>query len=256
VHGLDRSAAIATLERAHLHPVVAADGAYSDDVDAGHVVAQRPGEGARVTHGQTVTLTLSLGPQLFAVPSITPGTSTQDAARQLAAVTLVPAHGSDVYSDSVPKGAVVSTDPPAGRQLRKGSTVRLALSRGPQPVPLPAVEGKAPQDIAAQLRALHLTVARKVESSETVDQGEVTRLDPPSGTPVLPGAVVDMYVSSGPPFVTLPDVVGQDIEQAKADLERLGFQVKAYSLFGSTVQGMRPDPGSYRKGSTVELVAY
>ena len=255
VHGLSRDAAITRLQAAHLHPVVAATGAYSDDVPAGSVVRQSPGEGSRVTKGQTVTLTLSLGPQLFAVPAIAPGTSTTDATNALAAVNLVSAHGVDVYSDTVPKGSVVSTDPAAGQPLRAGSTVKLSLSRGPQPVTLPDATGADPHDLQAQLKALNLKVTRKDEASDTVPQGQVTRLDPASGQQVLPGSTVVMYVSTGPPFVDLPDVRGENIADASAQLTALGFHVQTYAVFGDTVTEMSPGPGKARKGSTVRLLA-
>jgi serine/threonine-protein kinase len=255
VRGLTRQAAITRLQAAHLHPVIAPGGAYSDDVPAGAVVRQSPGEGARVTHGQTVTLTLSLGPQLFAVPAVAPGTTTADASAQLAAAHLVAAHGTDVYSDTVPKGTVVSTDPPAGTQLRAGTPVSLALSRGPQPVTLPDATGADPKDLAHRLKDLKLKVARKEEASDTVPEGQVTRLDPASGQQVLPGSTVTMYVSTGPPFVDLPDVRGENIDDAAAQLEGLGFVVKTYAVFGDTVTEMSPSPGKARKGSTVRLLA-
>jgi beta-lactam-binding protein with PASTA domain len=44
------------------------------------------------------------------------------------------------------------------------------------------------------------------ESSSTVDSGLVTRSDPASGDPVEPNSAVDVYVSTGPEQVTVPDV--------------------------------------------------
>ena len=255
VHGLSQTAAIARLQQAHLHPVVAADGAYSDDVDKGSVVRQSPGEGARVTDGQTVTLTLSLGPQLFPVPLIAPGTTTDAAKAALAAVNLKSAHGTDVYDPTIPKGFVVATDPVAGQQLRAGTTVKLILSRGPEPVTLPDAANANPDDLEKQLTDAKLKVVRKEESSDTVDEGKVTRLDPPSGKQLLPGKTVTMYVSTGKPFVDLPDVRGERLDDAASQLSALGFDVKTYSVFGDTVTEMSPGPGQVRKGSEVRLLA-
>jgi serine/threonine-protein kinase len=65
------------------------------------------------------------------------------------------------YSASVPAGAVLRTDPPAGTALRGGSPVTLVVSRGPEPrrqVRVPFLIGRTVTDATAALTALGLEV--------------------------------------------------------------------------------------------------
>jgi serine/threonine-protein kinase len=73
--------ATARLQQAGLKVVVAQERVYDSDVDAGAVVSQSPGRGT-VVPGDTVTLTLSLGPRLVEVPNVV-GQSVGDARQAL-----------------------------------------------------------------------------------------------------------------------------------------------------------------------------
>ena len=49
--------------------------------------------------------------------------------------------------------------------------------------------------------------------------------NPAVGTMVAPSTRVDLVVSSGPPAVNAPDVVGQSYASARAMLEQIGLQL-------------------------------
>ncbi|MBG6191869.1 serine/threonine-protein kinase [Arthrobacter sp. CAN_A212] len=69
VSGLSRADAVEAIEAAGLVAAVAPDGENSRDIPEGAVVGQSP-SGGQLTRGQTVTLTLSLGPRLVEVPNV------------------------------------------------------------------------------------------------------------------------------------------------------------------------------------------
>lgn len=108
---------------------------YSDDYAAGIVIEQSIAANSALTSGSTVTLTVSLGKKPVTtakVPSGLVGMNYTDAAQALAAVGLT-AVKTEVYSDTVAAGVVISTDIAEGTELQLGAAVTLTVSLGPEP---------------------------------------------------------------------------------------------------------------------------
>ncbi|NYD58490.1 serine/threonine-protein kinase [Nocardioides marinisabuli] len=111
-----------TLERKGL-VVQRNEDVFSDDVAAGDVVAQEP-TGGTLFKGDTVTLTVSKGPELVEVPGVR--AQGVDAARaQLESLGFVVQV--ENISDYLGLGYVFRTDPGAGELVPKGSTITLFL---------------------------------------------------------------------------------------------------------------------------------
>jgi beta-lactam-binding protein with PASTA domain len=163
-----------------------------------------------------------------------------------------------VYSSSVPAGKVISADPEAGRQLQKGRTVLLTVSRGIQGVPVPKVVGLQRAEAERQLQAAGLT-ANVTEQETTQPAGTVMKQDPPSGTTVEKGSAVKLTVAKQRPEV--PDVSTQNptVEEATKTLEDAGFKVQTRDRAGDPalagkVVGQSPPAGTRRStGATVVL---
>jgi serine/threonine-protein kinase len=113
--GSGRSSAVDALEALRLEPAVVE--AFSETVPAGVVMAVEPGEGVQVPRDSTVTLTVSKGPPLVSVPSVA-GLSAADAAGRLEAAGLVVS-----ATRGSPADTVTGTDPAAGAQVRRGTSV-------------------------------------------------------------------------------------------------------------------------------------
>ena len=84
---------------------------------------------------------------------------------------------------------------------------------------------------------------------ETVAAGLVIRQDPAAGTTVQRLEPVVVTVSRGPSLAPLPNVVGLAAEEARASLDRQGFQVIEVSAFNEdvpagTVLGQEPLAGA------------
>lgn len=122
VSGLSRAAAVEALEAAGLVAAVAPDGENSRDIPEGAVVGQSP-SGGQLTRGETVTLTLSLGPRLVEVPNVF-------SQREEAAVAELEAAGFVVVVDYTFGSAVLGLV--AGQDLTgeqpEGSTVTLTVT--------------------------------------------------------------------------------------------------------------------------------
>ena len=63
------------------------------------------------------------------------------------------------------------------------------------------------------------------ETSDAQAQGIVFRTEPPAGASLVEGDEFVLYVSSGPPLATIPDVVGQTVEQATATLQQAALSI-------------------------------
>ena len=74
------------------------------------------------------------------------------------------------------------------------------------------------------------------ESSDDVDKGDITRTDPVAGTKVEPGSTVQVYISSGKGDISVPSVIGDSEEEAKATLEAAGFDVETRSDYSDSVE--------------------
>src|SRR5262249_23715338 len=112
-------------------------------------------------------------------------------------------------STTVPSGSVISQNPAAGTQVVVGSTVALVVSSGPPQVAVPNVVGLTQAAAATAITNAGLTVgAITTASSTTVPSGSVISQNPTSGTQVVTGSAVALVVSTGPPKVATPNVVG------------------------------------------------
>jgi serine/threonine-protein kinase len=204
----------------------------SDSVPRDEVISQDPERGASVREGSHVTVTVSGGKGTVAVPAVEgqPQDEAQQALRGAGFKTSV----KPVFSDSVPKGQVISTSPRGGTQATKGRTVTLTVSQGSEGVAVPKLVGLQRADAEAQLKAAGL-VADVAEQESTQPPGTVMEQDPPSGTSVDKGATVKLTVAKERPVV--PDVTTNHPteEEATAILEKAGFKVQVRT---------RPDPAN------------
>jgi serine/threonine-protein kinase len=74
-----------------------------------------------------------------------------------------------------------------------------------------------------QLKELGLIPNKIIENSGTVGKGKIIRTDPPKGTVLDPGAPITVYISAGKTRVEVPQVADLALEEARTQLEALGF---------------------------------
>ena len=255
VLGLAQPAAVTKLEGAGLE-VKVAEPAYSDTVAAGRVLRTEPAPGDRVLDGGTVTVTLSKGPEIYAVPDLA-GKTLDEAQDALLEIKM--SYGSEVerWSETVPEGRVIRTAPPAGTQLRPGTSVDVIVSKGRQPITIADWTGKDADAAVNEMRKAGLKVEVDREYDDAVAAGLVISQSPDSGT-LYKGDTVTLMVSRGPELVEIPSLRAWGVDAAKDKLKSLGFKVKtkkagAYLGLGYVYS---TDPGSGTKapkGSTVTL---
>ncbi|MDF9872889.1 beta-lactam-binding protein with PASTA domain [Streptomyces pratensis] len=164
------------------------------------------------------------------------------------------------YSDTVRRGAVISSDPGSGERIRGNDAVKLVISRGPETVKVPDVEGLALADARRELKKWGLAPGMATrEFSEEIDRGKVIRTDPRAGTERHTDSAVALVVSKGSP-VDVPDVTGLSVDDATAALDEAGLKAEVLPerVNSAEAQGeiARQTPGSgaeAAEGDTVEL---
>lgn len=114
----------------------------------------------------------------------------------------VAVQGSKEFSDSVPKGSVVSQDPGPGGRTSPGGDVTLTISRGPM-VSVPNFVGKQVSAAQSQAQKLNIRVDSRSQVSETVPEGEIIAQEQSPGSQVEEESAVSVTVSSGPPRTTV-----------------------------------------------------
>jgi serine/threonine-protein kinase len=122
-----------------------------------------------------------------------------------------------------PVDQVLSQDPAATTKADEGSTVKLTVSSGPEPVEVPNVVGQSQTDASRTLtEAGFLVNAVPVENNE-VDEGQVVSQDPAAGQQAGKGSQVTINVSSGSGLIQVTDVTNQSEGTARSNLQRAGF---------------------------------
>jgi serine/threonine-protein kinase len=220
---------------------------------AGTVISQEPEPGTLSTGGRRVVLIVSSGPPPVTVPGVS-GRSEADARAALESAGFEVA-ATAAFDEQVPAGAVAGQDPAAGKEVAPGSQVRLVISKGPAPVTVPNVVGKKYEEARDSLAAGHLGVSRADAFSDSVPAGEVIRQDPVAGEEAPRDSAVTVVVSKGPDVVEVPDVRGEDVEDAVRQLEAAGFEVDVVGFrFDKPVRRQDPAPHEVvRRGETVTL---
>jgi beta-lactam-binding protein with PASTA domain/tRNA A-37 threonylcarbamoyl transferase component Bud32 len=189
------------------------------------VIGQEPRAGERVDEGSTVTLIVSSGPRKTTVPDLT-GKTRDEAESLLKDVHLELGDVTKQASDEVPEDHVINQNPPAKDEVPRGSFVDVTISTGPTPVRVPFVEG-APEQVAVDaIEGAGLVAEVRRAPSNDVEQGHVITQDPAGGSEASPGDVVRILVSEGPQETPLPDVTGESVDSARAQLEELGLFVE------------------------------
>jgi eukaryotic-like serine/threonine-protein kinase len=247
VAGLSASSARAELSSAGL--VVSGTARYSNTVPAGEVIRTDPTAGTRVTHGGKITLISSLGPVLITVPPVT-GQPVAQADQALTAAGLTPAQPTYQPSATIPQGVVIATNPVAYTHWPKTKPVGLVVSAGP---PLPNLVGQPISTAQAEASTDGFSLNQITVTNSSQPADTVIKQSPAPDTPITSGEVVSVWVSQGPPQVTVPDVTGQNLNDAEAALTAAGFNVSVSQLGpGNRVITYSPQ-GQQPQGSTITL---
>lgn len=257
VLGLTEKQAIAKLEAAGLSATTG-DPVYSETVPVGEVLTTDPEPGGKILGSGTVTVVVSLGKERYGVPELA-GKTEDQAQDALLATKLGFGQSVEKFSETVPEGQVIRSDPAPGESLKPGAPVDLVVSKGRKPIQIKDWTGRDFDEVETILERKKLEVERLPdEFSDTVPEGVIISQSPTEGT-LFRGETVSVTVSKGPELIEIPGgLVASGVEAATETLESLGFKVvteESDTYIGlGYVLSVEPGQGSMAaKGSTVTL---
>jgi serine/threonine-protein kinase len=196
---------------------------FSETVPAGSVIGTDPEAGSRIVDGSTVEVVVSKGLERYTVPRLH-GLTLAAAEAAVTDASLTVGVVGRRWHDTVPEGRVIIASPTAGQEERRDTPVDLFVSKGPEPVEVPDLEGKDAAKAETRLTGLGFQVRVTEEHSRTVDAGAVISQRPDDGTRHR-GDRVDLVVSLGPVMVEVPDLTAMSVEDATDALRAAGLQV-------------------------------
>jgi eukaryotic-like serine/threonine-protein kinase len=166
------------------------------------------------------------------------------------------------FDETVLAGVVLAGSPQAGQVIRRGSTVLLTISRGPERYGVPQLIGRTQAESEQRVTDASLTLGKVSKAfSETVPQGQVISTTPGAHTRVKRATPVALVVSSGRQPVEIIDWTGRPVDQGVAALSATGLKVETTRADWSetvpkgSVISQSPATGSLFRGDRVTLVA-
>lgn len=175
--GRTTAQATSDLRRRHL-AVGTTTQAWDEEVPVGEVVSSSPRAGTELKRDATVDLVVSKGPEPLPVPSVV-GQTAAAATSTLEDKGFDVARADDAWSTTVPKDSVISQTPADGT-LTRGETVTLTVSKGPEMVTVPQVEGLSRAAATQKLQAAGFKVSVQTFLGGVLDEVRASR--PGSGT--------------------------------------------------------------------------
>lgn len=196
VTSLTESEALQKLYNAGLKPQL--NRLQNDAIAKGAAIGTVPAAGSSLERNADITLNISEGPSVIAIPADLPG-RTEAAARDVLRQKGLTGAPTTTMSNSptVPAGIVITTNPAPGQNVAAGSTVELVVSTGkvavPQLIGLPRAEAEA------ALKAAGLAmIVTEVENSQVVP-GKVTAQSDAADATVEQGKTIAVTVAKAPP---------------------------------------------------------
>ncbi len=143
---------------------------------------------------------------------------------------------------------------------RPGADTTTVSQTNAEPIAVPEFAGRSYLDITSNpvFKANFKFEAEYVNNDE-ISEGYIVTQSIAKDTMVQPGTTIVLYVSKGEEKIILPDVAGNDYEEAEKRLTELGFvcekvETSAGSYRNNEVISIAPIAGqSYSKGTTVYL---
>ncbi|MEV0154642.1 Stk1 family PASTA domain-containing Ser/Thr kinase [Micromonospora sp. NPDC050686] len=163
------------------------------------------------------------------------------------------------YDEKAPKDQVIGQSPASASRILKGGTITLTLSLGPERFPLPDVIGKDFTLADSDLKSAGLVVVKgPARYNDNLPKGVVVATSPKAKAQVKPGDKITVVVSKGRAPITVPQLVGKNVNDARSALAQLGLvPVETYKDSDKPkdeILGQSPADGAgVEKGAQVKL---
>ena len=173
------------------------------------------------------------------------GMEKDEAIRAIEDIKLQVAAEGNVVSDYIQAGRIVLQSPNGGSYIEEYGTVKLTVSsgRGVEEAKngksiVPYVIWDTQEDAVSKLKQAGLAEPKiETKNDDNVEAGKVISQSVEYGTEVEEGTQITLVVSLGPANFEMPNVTGQDIDEARSALSSRGLNVTvSYESSSSVAQ--------------------
>jgi len=185
-------------------------------------------------HGREVTI-----PKLV-------GMSPLEAERAGAASGLLVVVERQFYSADIPEGKVMTQMPPPGTKVRRGWSIRVAQSLGPQRVAIPNVTGGSERVAELNIRRRGLGLGSVAHVSlPDAPQDQVISQSPPANASGVSAPKISLLVGDGPEpaIYVMPNLTGQPLGSALLALQAAGIRVGKVAVLPPPPSPFEPQTG-------------
>ncbi|GIN70517.1 serine/threonine-protein kinase PrkC [Bacillus sp. J14TS2] len=170
----------------------------------------------------------------------------------------------ELADEEIPEGAVIKTNPKAGKSVKKGNTVDIYVSTGKEKVPFADYTSQSLEDVKVILKELGFNV-EEIQVEEEFDESEsgtILEQKPSPNTEVIPDEeTISFVVSKGQEKITLKDLSGNNRKGLEdyEDSSGLDIDMSAEEYNDSVPEGLvisqDPEEGTeLSKGDKVKVV--
>ena len=200
-----------------------------------------------------------LGPgSKIVVPSLA-GLTVNEAKKDLSELGLTLRIGSEEFSEDIPEGRIIKSDPAGGGRISENGEVIVFTSKGKERILVPSLLGLSSEDAQKLIEKNNLFVGEiSEEFSSDFAKGLIIRSIPANGERVKRDTQVSLVVSKGVESIAIADYRGKSGEQALNELVEAGFDVDSKYVFSEdlpagAVVSQSPAQGEADKGSLITL---
>ena len=191
------------------------------------------------------------------------GKTLEEAQEEAEKLGLVIEEGDEVYSADQEEGLITSQTPSVGAMVGEGQVITVNVSKGKRDGVVPSILGMDYKEAEEYLQSFgfELGIVKTVTSTQPVDTIVSQSVD--AGTTADRGTAIDVEVSDGQgkEMGIVPHLLGLDIDDARASIEREGFTVGSITYEESTTYAQNqvmeqqyPQGTELEEGSRIDLV--
>jgi len=229
---------------------------FDEENTSGTIIESIPPGGGRIETGEEVTLVISKGAERFTITPLV-GLTPEAAAASISKYPLKLGENIGVFSNTIPKGFVIGSNPKVGTKVKRNTVVRIIVSKGVETFLIPSYVGLSGEQALNELTDSGFNVESNYSFSENILAGTVISQNPLGNSQAPKGSLITLNVSKGTEFVFVPNLFSIDEATAVRILKDLELKVIVKKLGVKATKkttSISPKVGSkVKRGSTVTI---
>lgn len=155
----------------------------------------------------------------------------EEAEKKLKKLDLKLGEVTETPSDDVDENEIISSDPAAGKKVKKGTEINVKVSSGRNTISMPNYVGMTEEQVKKSVEDIGFkNVTFEKSESDEYEEGKVMHQSIDAGEKVTPKKTnLIIKISTGSKAISVPNFVGKDLNDAYVIAEKLGIQIKVGS---------------------------